>query len=96
MNRPSIVCALTVLLVVSCREAATPPPLEGPIHCTRDSDCQAPGCGPCTSGAAITAADIAKECVTNACTVFVGDGDDRHQLPAPTAICSASRACVIR
>jgi hypothetical protein len=84
------------LAASSCREAASPPPGDAPVGCSRDTDCHAPGCGPCSSGAPITEADIEKECVTNPCTVFVGAADDRRQLPAPAAVCSANRTCMIR
>jgi hypothetical protein len=92
--------ALALLAVSSCREAASPPPPppapEGLVSCTRDSDCQAPACGPCASGAPITAADMTMECVVNPCRGFVGDGGEQRHFPAPGAICSAGHTCVVR
>jgi hypothetical protein len=101
MTSGRLVCSVLAALVgslaaSSCHEVASPPTGDRPVTCSHDSDCHAPGCGPCASGAPITEADLNQECVTNPCTVFVGDADDRHQLPAPVAACSANHTCVIR
>ena len=87
---------VVVFALCSCREVAAPPLRDGPVSCERDADCHAPACGPCTAGAPITQAELMMECAVNPCTVFVGTAEDRHQLPAPGAVCSPGHVCVIQ
>lgn len=96
--------ASALFFAAACHDAQSPssapqpssPASDAPMSCTKDSDCQAPGCGPCASGSKISRADIEKECVTNVCTTFVDDAGERTQRPAPEAICSAKHVCVIK
>ena len=60
-----------------------------PVVCRHDSDCQAPTCGPCTSGEIITHRDLGLACVVAECRP--GDGG-----AFPAAVCSADHVCRIR
>jgi len=84
--RAIVPISATVLIVASCK-GADAPPRDAAQHCDRDEDCQAPPCGPCSSGSTISGADLDKECVVNPCTA--------SGAPAPIAYCNR-HACTIR
>ena len=78
-----MISALIALALACEEEPARSPKPDGPVACTKDEECQAPPCGPCTAGAPITSDMLTQTCVVNPC-------------PQAVAHCAADHNCAVK